>query len=191
MKNEKRENENKIMKNTTISILVTALSLIAILVCIICDLAIFGKFTWSIITTSSIIFFWLVLIPMIKLGKKGINRSLAILSILIIPYLYVLSISIKENTIFTIGVAMSIIAIIYVWCIFWIFKLLQKRKIKAIGITLLLSIPFYLIVNIILSKKTLEPIIDIWDILSMFIIVIFASILFIYDYINNKEKKDI
>ena len=73
MKNEKRENENKIMKNTTISILVTALSLIAILVCIICDLAIFGKFTWSIITTSSIIFFWLVLIPMIKLGKRGIK----------------------------------------------------------------------------------------------------------------------
>lgn len=191
MKNEKRENENNIINNITISILVTVLSLIAILVCIICDLTIFGKFTWSVITTSSIIFVWLVLIPMIKLGRKGINRSLAILSVLIIPYLYVLSISIKENMIFTIGVAMSIIAIIYVWCIFWIFKRLQKRKIKAIGIILLLSIPFYLIANIILSKKILEPIIDIWDILSMFIIIIFASILFIYNYINHKEQKDI
>lgn len=176
--------ENNIMKKTTI--LVTLLSFIAILVCIICDLAISSRFTWSIITTSSIIFAWLVLVPIIMLGKKGISRSLAMLSILVIPYLYILSISIKENAIFTIGVAMSIIAIIYAWCIFWIFKLLQRRKIKAIGIALLSSIPFYLMVNIVLFKMISEPIIDIWDILSMVIIIIFASILFIYDYINNK-----
>lgn len=177
------------MKNKIISILVNSLSFIAILVCIICDLAISSKFTWSIITTSSIMFAWLFLIPIIKLGKKGISISLITLSIFIIPYLYILSIAIKENAIFTIGITMSIISIIYVWCVFWIFKLLQRRTIKAIGFSLLLSIPFYLIVNIILSKIILEPIIDIWDILSMLIIIIFISILFIYDYISNKAPK--
>lgn len=175
------------MKNTIISILVTLISFIAILICIICDLAILGKFTWSIITTSSIMFAWLVLIPMIKIGEKGISISLVALSIFIIPYLYILSITIKENAIFKIGSSMSIIAIVYVWCIFWIFKLLKRRKIRAIGITLLLSIPFYLIINIILSKMILEPIIDMWDILSMLIIIAFASIFFIYDYIKNKD----
>ncbi len=172
------------MKKTTI--LITLLLLIAISVCIICDLAISGRFTWSIITTSSIILVWLVLLPIVMLGKKGISTSLGMLSIFIIPYLYILSILIKENEIFTIGVVMSIIAIIYLWCIFWIFKLLQRRKIKAAGITLLLSIPFCLIVNVTLFKMISEPIIDIWDILSMVIIIIFASVLFIYDYINNK-----
>lgn len=179
------------MKNTIISILVTLISFIAILVCIICDLAILGRFTWSIITTSSTMFAWLVLIPMIKKGKKGISISLMALSIFIIPYLYILSITIKENAIFKIGTSMSIITIVYVWCIFWIFKLLKRRKIKAIGITLLLSMPFYLIINIILSKMILEPIIDMWDILSMFIIIAFASIFFIYDYIKNKDQKNI
>lgn len=190
MKKEKRKNENSIIKNKTISILVTSLLFIAILVCIICDLAILGKLTWSKITTSSIMFAWLILIPIMTLGKKGISISLAILSVIVIPYLYILSILIKENMIFTIGIAMSIIAIIYAWCIFWIFKLLQKRKNKAMIITLLLSIPVYLIINIILSKMILEPIIDIWDILSIIIIIIFASILFIYDYIKNKNEKN-
>lgn len=54
---------------------------------------------------------------------------------------------------------------------------------------LLSSIPFYLMVNVTLSKMILEPIIDIWDILSMLIIIIFASVLFRYDYIKNKEQK--
>lgn len=179
------------MKNKIVSILITLLSFIAILVCIICNLAILGKFTWSIITTISITFAWLVFIPIIKSGKKGIIKSLVTLSIFIIPYLYILSILIKENRIFTIGIAMSIISIIYIWCIFWIFKLLKRRKIKALGIILLLSIPFYLIVNITLSKMILEPLIDIWDIVSIAIIIIFASIMFIYDYINNKGQKNI
>ena len=88
-KRKKREEENIIIKNTMISILITSLSFIAILVCIICDLVILGKLTWSIITTSSIMFAWLVLIPMIKLGKKGISRSIATLSVFIIPYIYI------------------------------------------------------------------------------------------------------
>lgn len=179
------------MKNKIISILVTSLSFIAIVVCIICDLAILGEFTWSIITTSSILFFWLFLIPIIKLGKKGISKSLMVLSIFIIPFLYILSISIKENKIFSIGVAMSIIAIVYVWCIFWIFKLFQRRKIKALGMTLLLSIPFYLIANGILSKMILEPKMDIWDILLMTIIITFAIVMFIYDFIYNELRRNI
>lgn len=179
------------MKNKIISILVTSLSFISIVVCIICDLAILGEFTWSIITTSSILFFWLFLIPIIKLGKKGISKSLTVLSVFIIPYLYILSILIKENKIFSIGVAMSIIAIVYVWCIFWIFKLFQRRKIKALGMTLLLSIPFYLIANGILSKMILEPRMDIWDILLMTIIITFAIVMFIYDFIYNELRKNI
>ena len=89
------------------------------------------------------------------------------------------------------GTIMSVIAIIYLWCIFGIFKFLQTRKIKAVGITLLLSIPFYLIINIVLSRMISEPIIDIWDILSALILLVLASILFLYDYTKNKKQKHI
>lgn len=187
----KRKDENNIMRNTIISIAFSSVLFIGILVCIICDLAISSKFTWSIITTSSIIFAWLVLIPIIRLGKKGITRSLIVLSIIIIPYLYILSISVKEISILSIGTIMSLITIIYIWCIFGIFKLLKTKKIKAIGITFLLSIPFCLIINITLSKMILEPIIDIWDILSAFILLILASIFFVWDYSKSKRQKQI
>lgn len=79
-----------------------------------------------IITTSSIIFAWLVLIPIIKLGKKGITRSLIVLSI-IIPYLYILSISVKEISILSIGTIMSLITIIYMVHI-WNFQTIENKK---------------------------------------------------------------
>jgi NADH:ubiquinone oxidoreductase subunit 3 (subunit A) len=67
-----------------------------------------------------------VLIPIIKLGKKGITRSLIVLSI-IIPYLYILSISVKEISILSIGTIMSLITIIYMVHI-WNFQTIENKK---------------------------------------------------------------
>jgi len=102
-------------------------------------------------------------------------------SIFTIPYLYVLSILVKEKSVFSIGVVMSLIAISYMWCIFGIFKRLKTRKRKAIGITFLLAIPVSFIINIALSKMILEPIMDMWDILLITILLVLASIFFIWD----------
>ena len=76
---------------------------------------------------------------------------------------------------------MSLIAISYMWCIFGIFKRLKTRKRKAIGITFLLAIPVSFIINIVLSKMILEPIMDMWDVLLIAILLVLASIFFIWD----------
>ena len=76
---------------------------------------------------------------------------------------------------------MSLIAILYMWCIFGIFRNLKTRKRKAIGITFLLAIPISFIINIALSKMILEPIMDMWDILLITILLVLASIFFIWD----------
>ena len=67
-----------------------------------------------------------MLITIIKLGKKGITRSLIVLSI-IIPYLYILSISVKEISILSIGTIMSLITIIYMVHI-WNFQTIENKK---------------------------------------------------------------
>lgn len=168
----------------------TTLALIAIFVCLICDLAITGHFTWSLIATSSIIFAWFVIIPVILLGKKGIIIALALLTVLIIPYLYILSRIIKEPMIFTIGLPMSIIGVIYAWCVFGIFILLPNRKTKALSFTLFLAVPLNFIVNLTLSNILFEePLIDAWDLLSALLLIILASSLLIYDYIRYNIKK--
>lgn len=82
---------------------------------------------------------------------------------------------------------MSIISIVGLWLIFMLFNRLRERKLVALGITFLLSIPFMLIVNITLSRMISEPIIDIWDIISVFILLIFAFAFFVCDYAKNNK----
>jgi transcriptional regulator with XRE-family HTH domain len=182
----KRKDENNIKKNVVISIIFSITLLIGIIVCFICDIAISGDLTWSLISISSIVFTWLVSFPILILGKKGIVGSLISLSIFVIPYLYILSDLVKVISIFSVGTIMSIILIVYLRIIFVIFNRLRVRKLIAIGTTFLLSIPFMLIINITLSKMIYKPIIDMWDILSTFILLIFAFAFFVCDYARNK-----
>lgn len=162
---------------------------IGIVVCAICDLAISGAFTWSLFPISSIIFAWLVLFPVIKYGAKGIFSTLISISVLIIPYLYVLDNLIKSSDlILPIGIRMSFISVVFLWCLFVLFKRMKTRKLFATAITLVVSIPVYVLINYILSKLISEPIIDVWDVLSFSIIAIVAMTFFILDYMARKSR---
>ncbi len=174
--------------NKIIALSITAASFLAIFVCIICDLVIFGRLTWSSITTSAILFTYATLLPLLTFGKRGIGRSLAVFSILLIPFLYTLSIAIQEANIFHIGLPLAIIAIIYFWCIFGIFQLTKSNILRFIAFVLLLSIPASLVVNLTLSHLLAEPWFDIWDIISILILLIVAGILLIRDYLQKKPQ---
>lgn len=163
--------------------------LLGITVCGIVDMAITGTFTWSLFPISSIVFTWLVFFPVIKFSNKGILGSIAALSVLIIPFLYVLNNLIKTNNmILPIGIRMSIIGVAFSWCIFAIFKILKTRKLLAAAISLLIVIPLQFLINFILSKMISEPIIDIWDILNFSIVAILVTVLFIWDSYTLKNK---
>lgn len=184
----KREDENNTArKNKMISAIFSGTLLIGMIVCVICDIAISGSLTWSLFPVSSIILTWAISFPIVILGKKGIAGSFISLSIFIFPYLYILSRLVKVNSVFSIGSIMSIITIIYLWLVFLIFYRVRKRKQAAVGLTLLLSIPFTLIINITLSKMISEPVIDVWDILSVFILLVAAFTFFVCDYAKNKK----
>lgn len=169
----------------------SVLFIIGIVVCIICDIAISGALTWSLIAISSIVFSWFMIFPIIKYAEKGIAGSLAALSILIIPYLYVLNKLIETNgMIFTIGIRMSVISIVFLWIIFAVFKILKERKIFAAAISVLILIPVQVLINVTLSKIFSEPLIDVWDVLDILIIMIVAIVLFAFDYMKRKKLQD-
>jgi len=50
----KRKDENNMAKNTVISIVYTVTMVIGILVCCICDVAISGTLTWSLINLNTL-----------------------------------------------------------------------------------------------------------------------------------------
>lgn len=160
----KRKEENNMTKNTIVSILFSAALLVGIMVCLICNIATSGSLTWSLIPVSSIVFVWVISIPSIVLGKRGIVASLISLSIFIVPYLFSLSSLIKTKEVFSIGSSMAVASIIF-----------------------LLAVPFLFIINVILSKMIAEPILDLWDILSVFILLALSFVFFVCDYVRKKR----
>jgi transcriptional regulator with XRE-family HTH domain len=165
------------------------LLLLGIFVVSIVDMAISGGFTWSLIPISAIIFAWLVCIPGIKFGAKGVVGSLIALSLSIVPFLYALDSLIAINvSILPIGIRMSVISIAFLWVVFGIFKVLKSRKFIASAISLALAIPVSLIINYTLSRIIGGPLFDIWDILSYSLIIVAVITLVTIDFTARKSS---
>ena len=184
----KRKDENNMTKNVIISMIFSATLLVGIMVCLICDIAISGRLTWSLISTSSIVFAWVISFPSIILGKKGIIVSLISLTVFIVPYLYLLSSFVNTKEVFTIGASMAAASIDFLWIVAAVFYRMGKaRKLAALGTAFLLAVPFTILINVILSKTIGEPIVDVWDMLSIFILLVMAFVFFIFDYAKRKN----
>ena len=67
-----------------------------------------------------------------------------------------------------------------------LYSVLSTQGTKTVGITFLFAIPFTLLINITLSKLIGEPVIDVWDILSVFILLIVSVAFIIGDYARKK-----
>lgn len=169
------------------SILFSAALLLGIVVCLICDIAISRKLTWSLIPVSSIAFAWAIFFPAIILGKWG--AGLLSLSVLVIPYLFLLSSIIKVREVFSVGAVMAAVSIVFAWIIAAIFICIGRvRRWAAFGISFLTAIPFMMIVNVMLSKMTEEPAFDVWDALCGFILIILALASFAGDHARKKGE---
>ncbi len=162
--------------------------LMGIIVCSICDLAISGAFTWSLYPISSILFVWLVFAPFIKYGRKGILGSLTVFSVLIIPFLYVISKIVDNNFIMPLGIRISLASVVYLWCVYLIFRKLKERKILAAAFSLLFTIPLYFLINFIVAKILSIPFFDIWDMVSLAIIIMGAIALWMIDSFKRRKK---
>lgn len=65
--------------------------LLGIVVCMICNFAVTGALTWSLYPISSIIFVWAVTFPLIVHQQKGMLISLCSVTVLLCPFIWVLS----------------------------------------------------------------------------------------------------
>ena len=181
----KKKDENNMTKNFIISILFSATLLIGIMVCLICNIAISGNLTWSLIPVSSIVFAWVISFLSIILGKRGIIVRFISLSVFIVPYLFLLGSLLKVKEVFSVGAVIAVTSIVFLWIIVAVFKRI-KSKLVALGTTFLSTIPYMIIVNVVLSKMIDEPVLDVWDMLSIFMLLILAFVSFICDYAKKR-----
>lgn len=131
-------NQNKVLKWVLVVALIS--SMIVITTCIICDYFITKGFDWSFIVMLSIVTFW-IFIPYTVGKEKGIRNALIVLSIVSIPFLFVLSLILGIQLVFTLGGCISFICCLSLWGIYFIFLKYQKLKLRAFGYSLLLTIP--------------------------------------------------
>lgn len=186
----KRRDENNINRNVVIAIIFSCTLLIGAIVCVICDLAITKKLTWSLIPVGSILLAWVILFPILVFGKKGILGGCISLSIFIFPYLYMLSSLLHVREVLSIGGAAAVISVIYLWLAVGIFTKLAERKLAAAGMVFLAAVPFLFVMNGVLSVLIAEPLLDGWDALTVFLLLIAAFTFFACDYARRKPIKE-
>ncbi len=173
-------------KNAIIFLLFSFTLFTGAVVCAICDLAVSGELTWAPVPVASVIFAWAVVFPATVWGKRGVCGCLLSLSVFLIPYLYLLGRLLGVAAVFSIGVLPAAISIVFSWLIYAVFRRCGGRKLLAGGVTFLLLIPFTLAVNAALSKTIGEPPVDVWDILTFFVLASAAFALLACDFAKRR-----
>ena len=163
----------------------TVLLLIAISICMICDIVMNQSLTWSLYPVVSMLFAWIILFPIMKWGIQGIKRSMVLSSLTILPYLYILFVIlvqdgyIKDTQLaLMVGLRSALSGIVYMWVVYIIIKRYADRIYLCSSLILLCSIP----VDIIVSFRSFSS----WDLLSTIIVVLISSVLYICDYKKNR-----
>ena len=179
--------KNKVRSFRSIAAAVFSVGLLTgIIGCCICDIAISGGFSWSLFPVSASVFAWMIFFPVIMLGAKGIVVSLGAATVFTVPFLAVLDI-LTGSEVMAVGVPMAIIGIVYIWCVFAVFKMMRSRKLLAAAVALLLVIPVCLLINLIVAQMFEQPFVDMWDWLAFGVIAMGAAALFAVD-LKRKGK---
>lgn len=65
--------------------------LLGMMICLICDYAMNDGFSWSIISSSAIVYAWLVVTTALMSTKRIIEKTLVVIMLAIFPFLYIIS----------------------------------------------------------------------------------------------------
>lgn len=180
---EKPASEKTPRLRTVCSFFLSLLLLIGIITCAVCDLAISGRFSWSLFPITSILFTGLSLFPVMKWGLRGIGRSLAAVSLLIFPFLSVLSrLILNAPLLWPIGLGTSLLSLLFLWGVFLLFRGLYRRRWLAASLSSLLAVLLCIAINLFLSRILSGPVMDIWDIAVLSALLLLSLLFFALDY---------
>lgn len=121
--------------------------LLAALVCWICDTALNGLLSWSLIVDISLLLCWVVLLPLLTARRHALPLALGALSAVTLPYLYLLGRLLRDPRVFRFGLPITPAAVVYLWTIWAVWRRFHRRRLIAAGITLLLTAAVSLFIN--------------------------------------------
>lgn len=128
--------------------------LIGAMVSILCDYLIFKELSWSLIVLASLVFSYPPMLPFFSDKENKVSKSLIIITIVTIPYLFILSQILDNSLVFSLGSISSMLGLILLWFSYFIFKRYRYRIFKAIGFISLAAIPVTACINLTAEKMT-------------------------------------
>lgn len=176
-----------ILKLPLVRNIFTLASLLGIIACVICNIAIQGRFTWSLYPVVAIVYVWAISMPLFQFPRRGLLISLCLISVLTVPFLYILGIlSDYEEAMLFIGTSSTIAGIIYLWIAYILFTKMKKKFVAA-GVLTMLAIPVAWVINYTVDYFTGYSRIDVWDYIVYVILALTALVFFI---IGSRKKND-
>jgi transcriptional regulator with XRE-family HTH domain len=190
--------ENKIGK--IINNLLAVSMLIAICTCVIVNIAVNHRLSWSILVIDGCVMGCLLLLPPLHMKKRGLIYSLGLLTVFIIPFLavieYMTSGSIKTSGwLWRIGVPVSITWLVIIWFLLFLYTKFRINLWYFIGIILLLGVPGHIITNYVVDVFTgfsaAEPSRSITAVTTIVSLLALSGICFIIGFNKRKAYKEI
>ncbi len=133
-----------------------------VLTCFLCDRALSGGLSWSLLVALSAGYGWELLFPLIARKRGGLTGSLVALSLFTVPYLYGLSRLLNMGAVFRVGTAMAAISLLFLWLAFAVLRR-RGRTAAALGWICLLLAGLTAAVNGALYLLGVSPPPDAWN----------------------------
>lgn len=174
------ENKEKIIKISYIFICFAMI--LGIFIPCLCDFYLNRNFTWSIISSTAIIYAWIILTTLIYSKKSAIIKAIIVASIGVIPLLYVIA-----EKIYTVqwfyheALFVGIFSNIYIFIILWIWVKTEWYVWYKIGIFIYLSMIINIPTNLVSDMNLISVII------STVANIIIGSIVILIGY--NKKRR--
>ena len=150
----------------------------AALICLICDLAVNVGLTWSAYVIMSLIFAILTASPFLLLRNKKLIKGLAAISILILPYLLVLSVIHGGYWFLPLAAPISLIGIAVVWIDYFVFTYFKFNYWIKAAITVLVVAVSTAAINMISNSYIYGRLFTLSDIISLISCLAVATLLY-------------
>lgn len=162
------------------------LTIVAVIVCLICDYTISTDLDWSLIVLLSLLVFGVIFTVVLK-ANHPLRNSLISITLLILPFLSILSMLLQESLIFSLGGSIAVISCSFLWGVYFVYMKYKRQIYRAMSITFLLTIP--LIFSILysclhfLDHFTMDLNSSIYHV---FVMGLLSLVFIVIDYVKSK-----
>ena len=174
--------------NLAISIL-TIVFLIAVFICILCNFVSSGKIDWALYPTGALAFVWFIIVPLIYFKKHKYIISLLMVSVLLIPFLYLIELlGSSNNWMIPLGIPVSFISLVYLWIAVPLFAYTKINRWYLSAAVILLGVGLDCGIEYYVQRFVQQPGTDIYNVFSNICVVIIAIILFFIGLARKKKQ---